>query len=66
MGRFKEGGRVMIWYAIGGLLMNWFHDMTVDKLETEELRFDWKERVLVFVFWPFYLLVMIVNFLRNI
>ena len=52
----------IIYYLIGGLLLNLIYDLIVDELANQDLRFTTKERIIVGLVWPIYL----ISFIKNV
>lgn len=59
----------IIYYVIVGVAFNFFWDLIVSKIETEEYRFTTVERVVVTLIWPvavgFFLIILIKNLFFN-
>jgi hypothetical protein len=55
----------VIWYVFIGVFFNFLYDGLISYLNTEELRFTFRERVAVTVFWPLYALLLVWFFLTS-
>jgi len=52
----------IIYYLLGGVILNLIYDLIVDVLSKPSLRFTMKERIAVGLVWPLYVLM----FMRNL
>lgn len=56
----------IIYYCIVGVAFNFGYDLTVDKMQREDLRFTIGERIIVGLFWPLYVIAFTINFFKEL
>jgi len=55
----------VILYLLLGVCMNALYDLSISYIKQEELRFKMAERIVFLIVWPLYVLLLIINFIRN-
>jgi hypothetical protein len=53
------------YYLLIGVIVNAVYDFLISNIDREDLRFDMSQRFLVGLFWPAYMVLLIINFIIN-
>ena len=56
---------IISYYLLIGVIVNAVYDFLISNIDREDLRFDMLQRVLVGLFWPVYIVLLIINFIIN-
>lgn len=56
---------IISYYLLIGVIVNAIYDFLISNIDREDLRFDMLQRVLVGLFWPAYIVLLIINFIIN-
>ena len=57
---------ILINYIIIGVICNALYDLSIDRIQKEELRFNMLERITFTFIWPVYALLCLYNFILTI
>lgn len=57
---------ILINYIIIGVICNALYDLSIDRIQKEELRFNMLERIMFTFIWPVYALLFLYNFILTI
>jgi len=51
------------YYILFGVIVNALYDFLISTIDREDLRFSMLERILIGLFWPAYLVLLVINFI---
>lgn len=57
--------QTLVYYLLGGLIVNLFHDWLTDTTEQEEIRLSFGQKIVVGLLWPLYICVFMFNVLKS-